>query len=210
MPTTLTHRKFFRPLVILVVIAASIWIPIAAWTNFQYASATSHLRTVYQQELSPLVPYVNQLMAGQKPTQTFHCATESYTPSQTQLYCVGSVNYAYNPTPLPASARASVKAAAASLDRTLKAHGWVVDRPQDAITSVEGSLPSKPRSDGFVAGEVPFHKNIGDISCNFEVEFDGPTDGVSPGIIIPNEFSCQQNVTYADIHMGSRKRTLGP
>lgn len=169
------------------------------WPATSKAVATSHLQHVSSQELQPLIQPVSGLMQGARLKSTLECDEVSHTHTKTQLYCQNVNSYKYNQEPLADSARAKIVDEAAVLDKVLAQNGWTIDRPQDPAKTVVASIPSTPLEPFHLAG-VPFHKNIGNISCNFEVEFSGPTDGISPGAININQFSCQQNVTYFMLH----------
>ena len=165
------------------------------WHAIGKTAASAHLKQVSNQEMQPLIESVNGLMQGAVPRRILECNEVSHTYTKTQLYCQHVNLYAYNPNPLPDSSRSKIIAEAALLDKALAQNGWKVDRPQDKAKTVVTSIPTISL-ESFHGGGVPFHKNIGNISCNFEVSFVGPTDGTSPGVINIYLFSCQQNITY--------------
>lgn len=172
------------------------------WPAMGKVLAAAHLKKVSSQEMQPLIQPVSNVVQGAPPKRTVACYEESYTRTKTQLYCQDANIYPYNPEPLPDSSRSEVVAQAAVLDKTLTKNGWVIDRPQDKIKTVAESIPTEPL-EPFHGDGVPFHKNIGTISCNLKVSFSGPTDGVSPGVIIIDQFSCQQNTSYFMLHASS-------
>jgi hypothetical protein len=104
--------------------------------------------------------------------------------------------------PLPASSREKVVVSAIALDKALIKNGWQADRPQDKAHTVAAAIPTFPLA-AFHVVQVPFHKNVGGISCNLDVEFGGPTDGTSPGVIGINRFSCQQDISYFMLHVSN-------
>ncbi len=113
------------------------------------------------------------------------CDEVAHTRTKSQLYCKDTQAFKYNPVPLPDSSRSEIVTEATRLDKALVQNGWAVDRAQDTTKTIAASIPTAPVA-AFHGGGVPFHKNIGDISCNLEVRFSGPTDGVSPGVITIN------------------------
>jgi hypothetical protein len=112
-----------------------------------------------------------------------------------------AVQFYRSSAPLPASARDHILASAHNLDVLLLRNGWTIDRPQDPITTIAGSILTKPVAPFTSTQVVPYHENIGGISCNLIIQFSGPNDGVSPGIVSVNEFSCQQAVSIVIPHI---------
>lgn len=169
------------------------------WGLAAQATATASLYRTSDKELSSLTPAVTALMQGVAPTSGRQCAEVSHTYTTVHLYCDEWRDYAHTLTPLPAVSRAKVVAEARALDQALAQNGWTADRPQDAAHTVESAIPTAPLAQ-FIVNEVPFHKNVNGASCNLVVEFGGPTDGTSPGVININDFSCQQNVSYPQLN----------
>jgi hypothetical protein len=97
-----------------------------------------------------------------------------------------AVQFYRSSAPLPASARDHILASAHNLDVLLLRNGWTIAKPVAPFTSTQ---------------VVPYHENIGGISCNLIIQFSGPNDGVSPGIVSVNEFSCQQAVSIVIPHI---------
>lgn len=176
------------------------------WPAVAERVAAYKLTRVYAEQSRPLLKPVNDLLQGAHPAAILQCDELSHSHTRVQLYCQALRVYAYSATPLPASSRAKVLDEARVLDQALKANGWTADRQQDSIKTIAASVPTSPR-DEFHTGGVPFHKNIGDISCNLEVDFGGPTDGASPGTINVNRFSCQQNIAYFMPHLSNYTNT---
>ena len=172
------------------------------WPAISKAAATAHLKQVSDQQMQPLLQPVNALMQGTGPKRVLECDEVSHTYTKTQLYCQDVNVYKYNPEPLSDSSRSKVATEAALLDKALAQNGWTADRPQDKIKTVAASIPTTSLQP-FHENGVPFHKNIGNISCNLEVSFSGPSDGFSPGVMNINQFSCQQNISFFMLHASS-------
>ncbi|MDB5185182.1 MAG: hypothetical protein JWN38_990 [Candidatus Saccharibacteria bacterium] len=180
------------------------------WPTISKAAATAHLKQVSNQQMQPLLQPINALMQGVSPSVDLECNEVSHTHTKTQLYCQNVNVYTYNSEPLSDSSRSRVVTEASLLDKTLVQNGWTADRPQDKIKTVAASIPTTSLQPLHTDG-VPFHKNIGNISCNLEVTFSGPSDGISPGAINVNQFSCQQNISYFMLHPSSHvNRGFGP
>ncbi len=165
---------------------------------------SSHLGNVYSQQTKLLLPTITALVGRQPERSVFQCYDSSHSHTTTDTTCQNFQIYRYSFTPLPASSRQQVLYEANKLDSLLKRYGWTADRQQDKIKTVAASVPTTPLA-AFYVSEVPFHKNIGNISCNLEISFEGPTQGISPGSINVNEFSCRQYFTYFMLHLDSRQ-----
>ncbi|MDB5182397.1 MAG: hypothetical protein JWO47_181 [Candidatus Saccharibacteria bacterium] len=174
------------------------------------AMATSHLKQVSNREMQPLLEPINALMQGAEPRRVLECGEKSHTHIKTNLFCQDVNFYKYNPEALPDSSRSRIASEAAYLDKILAQNGWTIDRPQDEIKTIEGSIPTTALQRFYGGGQVPFHKNIGAISCNLEIWFGGPTDGISPGAVNVNRFSCQQHISYPMLHISNHiNRSFG-
>lgn len=191
-------------------ILALIILSIVPWPFATRTTATAYLHQITTNELQPLVPATNALMQGAKPTVISECDEMSHSLTQTHLFCRDMYWYKLNTSPLPPSSRANVIAEATALDKALQQNGWQPDRPQDEAHSVAAAIPTSPLAVSHTV-QVPFHKNVDAISCNLSVEFDGPTDGTSPGAIIINRFSCQQDISYFAPHTSNYiNKDFGP
>lgn len=165
------------------------------WPKVNEDAATSKLSSAYSSQILPLAPTVDGLLGNTGKT-TSQCDETSHSRTRVYLYCQEFMVYAPALTPLPDASRPAVLTIASQLDQKLRQNGWTPDRPHDVVTTVRGSVPSTPLPSFYSSDEVPFHKNVGTVSCNFEVDFEGPSDGISPGIILASRMSCQQNVSF--------------
>jgi hypothetical protein len=172
--------------------------------------ATGHLKSVFMQQSELLEKPISSLGIVGQPKVTLQCIDELHTHWQTQLICENFTSYPYNATPISQAAKNTYATNAAKLDQLLKQNGWVNDRPHDQITSLVASNPYAPQNGG-LGGDIPFHKNIGAISCNLEIDFEGLShaDTVDPGSISVNDFGCQQTITYFMPHL-TNWQSLGP
>lgn len=186
----LNERAIFFITGVLVVVAVAIAWPLVA----QYVISTN-LARIYSEQSKPLLQPVADLLGSDASTPAAECYERSHDYTQVKLDCEVGRTYTTSVKPRTDASRAEVLAKAKALDAALNAQGWVADRQQDAVKTVADAVPSAPLA-SFHSISVPFHKNIGSTSCNLEVFFTGPSDGVSPGMVDVNRFSCQQNASY--------------
>jgi len=167
----------------------------------------SKLQSDYNQEANALGGLVGALGVTRSDDEIFQCSVTQTTHTQTHERCEDFARYSYNSQPISASAKQNYAANAAKLDALLKSRGWSNDRPHDAITTLAASNPYSAQNGG-VGGSVPFHKNVGAVSCNFEITFSGLSSSASatPGAINVNQFSCQQNISFAALHIDAYTR----
>lgn len=164
------------------------------------AIQTAGLKRVYDQEANAILPLVSQLAGRSTPGPNLSCTPSYYYFFSTVSNCDWSADYQYTGLPLSPDARASTVSAAARLDQLLKQRGWQLDRPGDPITTIAGSVPAEPLAPDTSSQAVPMHKNVGPVSCNLSITFLGPTDGDSPGIVLP-QFTCRQDIRYFELHL---------
>lgn len=173
--------------------------------------ATSHLRNVFAEQSKLLSDPIVSLGVTGEPNTHFQCIDERHTHWQTEVICENFAVYGYNQSPISVTAKNNYAHNAAKFDQLLKENGWANDRPQDSVTSLAGSNPYSSQNGGR-GGSVPFHKNIGSISCNLKIDFNplnDPSNPVAPGAINVNEFSCSQNVTFFMPHL-TKWQAQGP
>lgn len=160
--------------------------------------ATAHLRSVFAEQSKLMSGPIASLGVTGEPSTRFQCLDEQHTHWQTEVICQNFAVYNYNESPISAAAKNNYPSNAAKFDQLLKENGWVNDRPQDPVTTLAGSNPYSPQNAG-QGGSVPFHKNIGSISCNLKINFNplnDPNNPAAPGAINVNEFSCSQNIRF--------------
>ena len=117
------------------------------------------------------------------------------------MTCQAFAAYTYNQGGnLTESNQAAFVRVATNLDALLRRNGWINDRPHDAVTTIVASNPYDPKNGG-QGGEVPMHKNIGDISCNLEVDVNGFSANTAPGAVNVNLFSCRQQRSFFQLHL---------
>lgn len=165
--------------------------------------ASSHLRSVFAEQNKIFTEPIASLGVMGEPDIHFQCTDELHTHWQTEVLCENFANYTYNQSPISRTAKASYPVNAARFDQLLKQNGWVNDRPHDPVTTLSDSNPYLSQNAGR-GGSVPFHKNIGSISCNLEIDFNplnDPNNPVAPGAINVNEFSCSQNIKFFMPHL---------
>lgn len=178
--------------------------PLAAQPKAQRVSATYHA------ESTALDSAINTLGIEQNPEVISSCTISNTTHWTSTQRCATYSTYTYNDQPLSAEKQATYSQHAAKLDALLAARGWTPDRPQDTIKTLASSNPYLA-SNGGTGGQVPFHKNIGAISCNLEIDYNGldSTTGPSPGALNVNQFSCQEEFSYTQFHLLTRRES-GP
>lgn len=166
--------------------------------------ASTRLKSVFNQQSAIFAQPIASLGIAGSPSATFQCNDYQNTHLESYILCQDSYSYPYNPNPISTSAKNSYVSNATKFDALLKQNGWVNDRPHDAITTLVASDPYLPQNGGN-GGDVPFHKNIGSISCNLEIDFEGLwfPDNPIPGSISVNEFSCQQTVKVFMPHISN-------
>lgn len=191
-------------ILVLLLLCALLW-PLSSRTI-----ATTRLLHTTTNELQPLLPATSALMKNTKPNLTSECDEVSHSLTETHLFCQDMYWYTYGYSQQPESERTNLISTAATLDKALQQNGWEADRPQDQVHAVAAAIPTAPHAP-FQSASIPFHKNVGAISCNLTLQFDGSTDGISLGTININEFLCRQNISYFTLHTSNYKNTsFGP
>jgi len=168
---------------------------------------SSKLRAVYSEQSKIFTPAIASLGVTAEPVPYFNCGDEYLTRWQSEVQCEAYQNYRWSFSPVSDAAKTSYPDNASKFDALLKENGWVLDRPQDKVTTIAGSSPDLVGNGG-VGGQVPFHKNIGRgrdfISCNLQVDVQGYQGGaaVNPAWTINvNEFSCSQHIYFFTFHL---------
>lgn len=169
---------------------------------------TRKLDKVYAEQSAIFIPQLNAMLSREPSRNEARCYDDHHDRWRTHSICTRFPVYKYNPAPVPAASRQTVLQNARKLDELLRKNGWTADRPQDPIRTIEASVPTSNLAPHYVQ-QVPFHKNIGYISCNLEIVFSGPADARSPGAINLNFFSCQQNISYFEPQVRTKAPT-GP
>lgn len=173
---------------------------IAAWKSSRIElQMTAQMRSTFSQQSKLFMQPLASIGVIGHPRTLFECYNQVWTRTTTTTLCTNFLAYHYSFSPMSPSVRNSFPANAAHFDALLKQNGWVNDRPQDAVTTIAGSDPYAPGNGG-LGGDVPFHKNVGDISCNMEVDVSGLKDPVSPNTVNLNTFSCSQTITFSMYH----------
>jgi hypothetical protein len=164
--------------------------------------STGHLQQLFKQQSAIFTGPITSLGITGQPTRTFQCLDDHTTHLATYYVCLESYAYPNNTAPISTTALASYPANASTFDTLLKQNGWLNDRPRDPVTTLVDSNPYLAQNGG-VGAEVPFHKNVGAVSCNLEVTFNSLSDDTSPGSIDATEFSCQQTVRLFMPHISA-------
>lgn len=162
--------------------------------------STGQLKKVFAQQSEIFTEPIASLGVTGQPTTNFQCIDELHTHWQTSLICQDFYIYPDNQSPISLTAKNNYAINAAKFDKLLKQNGWVNDRPHDPITTLAGSNPYLPQNNGLGDG-VPFHKNIGSISCNLEIDFSSLSELVGPGSININGFGCSQTIKFPMPHL---------
>jgi hypothetical protein len=192
---------FHRTAIIAIAVSImTIALTVVLWPVVARQQLQNHVQAIFAQESVPLLKPLSGLAGESSPKA--QCMDRQHSYWRTMALCQAFRIYPYNPTPVPAERRQDIAVHAKELDRLLKSRGWTLDRPNDSVTTIVGSLPSTPLQTGYSTQSVPLHKNIDGVSCNLKISFTGPTDGQSPGIVMVDEFSCQQNSSYFQFHPG--------
>ena len=162
--------------------------------------AEGHVHNIFNQEAEKLTPAVSALVGKQPHDIITDCYDSEHTSVLTHSQCTSFRAYDYDGAPFPASQRSQVVDHAKQLDKILADNGWMADRQQDKIKTVADDIPASAL-EAYHGNPIAFHKNIGAVSCNLRIDFSGPTDGASPGVLTVDQFSCQQDATYLMPHM---------
>jgi hypothetical protein len=155
--------------------------------------STRSLRTTFAKQATIFTKPLASLGVIGRATNSVQCVADHSARFTAYYLCLDTSIYPYNTNPISTAAQAKYSVNAAKIDLLLKQNGWINDRPHDAITTLVDSNPYLPLNGG-VGAEVPFHKNIGTVSCNLEVDFNSLSGEIDPGSINVNYFSCQQKI----------------
>lgn len=199
------RRKYFA---ICVVMVFAVIVACLAWAPYIQQQQTTDLRKVFNQESSALSDAIGALGVNEPLGNHFQCIDLRVTHWQTAQQCQAFTTYPFMATPISAQAKQNLAVNAARLDELLQSRGWAPDRPQDPITTIVGSNPYTAQNGG-QGGQVPFHKNIGPISCNLEIVFSDLVGFTAPGAINVNQFSCQKQIKFFAPSLSTRTNPPG-
>jgi hypothetical protein len=157
--------------------------------------ASRHERAAFGREYSVLSGPLQKLGVPEFTDRRTECLYDAADPKSNDVYCHTFVLSNYGDQAISHEALRSFTANANSLEALLRHDGWSLDRPQDPITRLAGINPYTAANGG-KGGTIPYHKNIGSISCNLDINFDGLNIalGNTPGMLWVNEFSCSQHI----------------
>ena len=161
---------------------------------------TFQLRKTFSEQSRLFTGPIASLGVAGEADDHFQCDDEQYTHWQTESLCQNFATYIYDVSPISKTAKDTYPRNAAAFDLLLKQQGWVPDRPGDPVSTLAGSDPYAAQNRG-EGGGVPFHKNIGSIDCNLEIDFNGLSELPDPASINVNEFSCSQHIRFFMPHL---------
>lgn len=163
----------------------------------------------FDHEFGLLAKPIADLGVTAEPVHHFECFKRMQTHWQAKEVCSAFVTYRFDTAAPSASTLKNYTTNANKLATILQKDGWVQDRPQDKLT-LTSINPYSSANDG-EGGEMPYHKNIGPISCNLEVTFDSLNfpQNPDPGALNINGFSCSKTVQYLMPSLGAH-RHYGP
>lgn len=186
-----------------------LWLIICLLPTIGQRYKTTHLHSVFVDEHTALMTYVEKLAGQSEDRTSTRCYPEDQGYFRTSAYCDELAVYTYNATANTKTIDA-LKQAARTLDQQLKKQGWTIDRPQDPYKTLEqgADYAYTKQFAPYVGVQIPYHKNIGSISCNLRITFGGSRSGSDvPGVSV-DDFRCSQRITYIAPRLHKEHHTI--
>jgi hypothetical protein len=202
--------KVRKPAVIIIVLSLIIILAVYYYLGqflVDNPLSTAKVKTTFNQQSSILSTPIQSLGIVGNANANLQCVTDHETSWATYVTCIDAAHYPYTTNPITSYYQTNFPANAAKFDTLLKQNGWVNNRPHDAVTTIAASNPYLATNAG-VGAEVPFHKNIGAVSCNLEVSFSSLFESIGPGSIDVNQFSCQQTIQLLMPHTKQQQNDI--
>lgn len=162
----------------------------------------------FQQESKALDTTISAIVGDNSPEQWDQCDTYETTTTHTWAECSYSLDYKYNAKP-SSKTISSLTANTKKLNQLLVNRGWAPWRPNDPNQIVTANNPLDPTNLGSYAS-IAYYKNIGNVTCDLEIDFDELDGSAQTGSILVNTFNCSQKVDYPHNNPKNWKRTGGP
>lgn len=158
------------------------------------------INSVFNKQVAIFTPLINDLVGQSSKETVSQCDEDSHTHFKSNVYCDSFQNYNWQFANDTSSQK--VKISAKALDNALIQNGWSADRPQDSTKTIYDLVNSDVKKlDSSTTGfSVPFHKNIGSISCNLDITISLAQDNKSISAINLNTFTCSQSFSYPRLH----------
>lgn len=156
---------------------------------------SSAARNAFAEESAALEGAISSVVGYDKVETVSQCGAMRITTFRTTMLCEYFYIHAYSFDEIAPNTKNALSENAKILDALLLERGWKPDRPTDEIHTVADSNPYNPNNGGY-GGGVPFHKNISDVSCNLQIDFDSLHDSTDHGAINVNQFGCSQTVSF--------------
>jgi hypothetical protein len=179
----------------------------AAWPLLIERQETRDVHRAFNEEYAALSSAIESLGIAHATTISTQCDLERTTYTQTEEICQVVAQYPVSLLALDDNATHAYPTRAAKLDALLAQRGWRPDRPQDKDHTLVSIDPFTPQN-GSIGGALPLHKNIGPVSCNLEVDYHGPAEIGTPGVLDINEFVCGKRIVYPMLHIHARTYPL--
>jgi hypothetical protein len=161
---------------------------------------TNHLKQVFAQQVKLLSGPIASLGITGSPATQFQCSGDQGTNHwTTKVICESFTNYPYSSN---SYIKPAYRASATKLDHLLQESDWINDSPRDSPVNL--AFIASINVGAYTILSVPFHKNLGGISCNLEIGFSsvGASLTTSTGSLDVNEFSCsEQHIIYPEIRL---------
>ncbi len=191
-----TIRKF---LYIFGILAVFLFINWFAVPQIATTLQSRHLNQVFSQQVTLLSTALMSIGIAGSPIHYDQCGVVPGTTHWiTRVDCDSFNNYPYSSsTGLPSDYLAN----ATKLDQLLQANGWINDSMKNNRVDFTSLDPVTAAQPGDI--DLPFHKNIGTISCNLDVVFSSlnyPSPLMSSsGSLNINTFSCSEQMSYPEL-----------
>src|SRR5581483_3060125 len=150
-------------------------------------ASTRGLRTTFKEQGSIFIRPIASLGITGQPKASVQCVNDHTSGVMTYYLCLSAYNYPYSKIPIAPAALTNYPTNAAKFDQLLQQSGWINNQPHNSVTTLVDSNPYLPQNGGNGA-ELAFHKNIGTISCDMEINFNSLTGDMNPGSINVNYF----------------------
>lgn len=191
------HKQSIKKVAKVAIALFLLWLVLCLLPTIGQGLKTTRLHSVFVDEHAALTSYVDALVGKSEDRISAQCYPEDQGYWQTSADCSELVVYGYN-SATPPTTITVLEQTAHALDLQLKKEGWTIDRPQDPYKTLEAGAAYvyDKQLTPFVGVEVPYHKNIGPISCNLRIWFEGSRSDSRVPVANVNDFRCSQGVTY--------------
>jgi hypothetical protein len=194
------HNKSVRLVILLVGGLVMLWLlnSLVVPQTVTYLK-TRHLKQVFAEQVSLLSSPIASLGVQGSPSTQYQCTGNQGTNHWvTKSICQTFLDYTNS---FKTGLAPSYHTNAVNFDTLLQANGWINDSPKNGRVNLT-SISSVDTS-AYTEMSVPFHKNIGSISCNLDIDFGtlGSPLTASTGSLNVNEFSCSQDIAYPELRL---------